>query len=220
MADLLTMTIKLILAGILGGAVGYERERHAHPAGLRTHILVCLGSTLIMLISQSYGAGSDPTRIAAQIVSGIGFLGAGTILHQGSIVRGLTTAASLWAVAGIGMAVGVGHTLTIYTWLAVIATAIVFITLSFIGYTESLLGKGSIQDVYLETRESGTASLIGILDRLLALGVVIDSIRSLPLEGDANLRWRLRIVIPRQVKQQLVIDVFASEKCLSKFEWE
>src|SRR5688572_6987783 len=104
--DLLRMIGVLLLAALLGGLVGWERERRDRPAGLRTHILVCLGSALITLVSiQLSGTRFDPGRIAAQIVSGIGFLGAGTIMRQGNVVRGLTTAASLWTVAGIGMAV-------------------------------------------------------------------------------------------------------------------
>ncbi|MHB1459301.1 MAG: MgtC/SapB family protein [Armatimonadota bacterium] len=214
------MTIKLILAGLLGGIVGYEREKNEHPAGLRTHMLVCLGSTLIVLISQSYGAGSDPTRIAAQIVSGIGFLGAGTILRQGNVVRGLTTAASLWTVAGIGMAVGVGKTLTEYTWLAVIATVIVMITLSFIRYLESRLGKGSIQDVYIETHSGASEALSRIINNMLKLGVIVDSIKSVPVLTDGNLKWRLRLVIPGRVKLETVVNIFASDTELVRFNWE
>lgn len=214
------MTIKLILAGLLGGLVGYEREKNEHPAGLRTHMLVCLGSTLIVLISQSYGVGSDPTRIAAQIVSGIGFLGAGTILRQGNVVRGLTTAASLWTVAGIGMAVGVGATLTVYTWLAVIATAIVIITLSVIRYLEFKLGKGSIQEVYIEAHPGASSVLSGIIDNLLKVGVSVDSVKSIPVLADGNLRWRIRIVIPGRARLESVVDVFASDKELIRFNWE
>lgn len=108
---------RLILATGLGGMIGLERETLNRPAGLRTHILVCLGSTLAMLVSM-YGLldmrdgvlspNYDGGRIAAQVISGIGFLGAGTILREGNTVRGLTTAASLWTVAGIGLAVGSG----------------------------------------------------------------------------------------------------------------
>jgi putative Mg2+ transporter-C (MgtC) family protein len=95
------MIFRLVLAAVLGSMVGWERERHNRPAGLRTHALVCLGSALITLVSQSFSApGQDPSRISAQIVSGIGFLGAGTILRvrDSNIIRGLTTAASLWTV--------------------------------------------------------------------------------------------------------------------------
>lgn len=106
------MFVRIITSCILGGLIGLERERGLRPAGFRTHILVCTGATLITLVSIYGFADStgvrDPARIAAQIVSGIGFLGAGTILNKGSSVKGLTTAASLWIVAGIGMATGAG----------------------------------------------------------------------------------------------------------------
>ncbi|WP_159884630.1 MgtC/SapB family protein [Paenibacillus puerhi] len=110
------LTIRLLLAMIFGGLVGLEREWHNHAAGLRTHILVCLGSTAIMLLS-IYGFSSfmdelnvraDPARLAAQVISGIGFLGAGTIMRTGLTVSGLTTAASIWVVAAIGLCIGAG----------------------------------------------------------------------------------------------------------------
>jgi putative Mg2+ transporter-C (MgtC) family protein len=109
------LVARLVLAAVLGSFIGVERERLAWAAGLRTHMLVSVGACLIMIVS-AYGFGSvlgpnvvlDPSRVAAQVVSGIGFLGAGTILLRGEIVRGLTTAASLWAVAAIGLAVGSG----------------------------------------------------------------------------------------------------------------
>ena len=97
-----------VAASLLAGAiVGYEREKTRHPAGLRTHMLVCIGSTLITLTSLQMFP-NDPARVAAGIVTGIGFLGAGTIFRAKNSVRGLTTAASLWAVAGVGMALGAG----------------------------------------------------------------------------------------------------------------
>lgn len=106
------MLMRLTLATILGGIVGVERGSGDRPAGFRTHILVCTGSALIMMVSMyafdGYDTPRDPGRIAAQVVSGIGFLGAGTILHEGLTVRGLTTAASLWMVAAIGLAIGAG----------------------------------------------------------------------------------------------------------------
>src|SRR5512143_569517 len=99
------MAFALLLSVLLGGLVGLERELHAHPAGLRTHILVCLGSCLMTLVSVNMGHGSND-RIAAQVVSGVGFLGAGAIIREGATVRGLTTAASIWSTAGIGIALG------------------------------------------------------------------------------------------------------------------
>ncbi|MCJ2070672.1 MgtC/SapB family protein [Methylobacterium sp. J-030] len=110
------MVARLALAALFGSVIGLERERLLWAAGLRTHMLVCVGSCLIMLVS-AFGFGDvlgadhivlDPSRIAAQVVSGIGFLGAGTILLRGEVVKGLTTAASLWGVAAIGLAIGSG----------------------------------------------------------------------------------------------------------------
>src|ERR1700742_2957231 len=110
------MLLRLVTAAALGSLIGFERERLLWAAGIRTHMLVCVGSCLIMIVSQ-YGFSSilneknvvlDPSRIAAQVVSGIGFLGAGAILARGEIVKGLTTAASIWTVAAIGLAVGGG----------------------------------------------------------------------------------------------------------------
>lgn len=110
------MILRLLLAAFLGSVIGFERERLSWAAGLRTHMLVCVGSALIMVIS-AFGftdalsqphVDLDPSRMAAQVVSGIGFLGAGSILLRGEVVRGLTTAASLWSVAAIGLAVGGG----------------------------------------------------------------------------------------------------------------
>lgn len=106
----LDLTVRLVVALLLGAAIGWERELQRMPAGFRTHALVSLGSAIFTVLSAYAftGPGSDPTRIAAQIVSGIGFLGGGAILHYGGTVRGLTTAASLWSVAAVGMAAGAG----------------------------------------------------------------------------------------------------------------
>lgn len=128
----LELIARLVIAALLGGVIGIERERMSWAAGLRTHMLVCVGSTLIMIVS-AYGFADvlrsgvvlDPSRMAAQVVSGIGFLGAGAILARGEVIRGLTTAASVWAVAGIGLAVGGG----LYT-AAIAATIIILIILA------------------------------------------------------------------------------------------
>ncbi len=114
MLDVATVSQRLLLSLFLAGIIGYDRERHGRAAGFRTHILVALGSALVMLTGLAVqeravnGSSIDPTRMASQVVSGIGFLGAGTILQSGMAIRGLTTAASLWVVAGIGIAAGVG----------------------------------------------------------------------------------------------------------------
>jgi len=123
---------RLAVSALLGSFIGYERERLAWAAGLRTHMLVAVGSTLVMIVSAygftdvtGPGISLDPSRMAAQVVSGIGFLGAGAILARGEVVRGLTTAASVWSVAGIGLAVGGGLYIP-----AVAATAIILVILA------------------------------------------------------------------------------------------
>jgi putative Mg2+ transporter-C (MgtC) family protein len=128
----LDLALRLIVAAALGGAIGAEREIHNHPAGIRTHMLVALGSGLFTVLSifgfglegNDTGAIVDPTRIAAQIVSGIGFLGAGAILKDGVVIRGLTTAASLWATAAVGMAAGAGEYV-----LALVSAVIILVSL-------------------------------------------------------------------------------------------
>lgn len=135
------MMLRLLLALALGGIIGIERESHEKAAGFRTHILVCLGACLIMLTSMHIFdiykgvATVDPARIAAQVVSGIGFLGAGTILRFRATVVGLTTAASLWAISGIGLAVGSGlYTVSIFT------TVLILICLLVLSKVESKIG--------------------------------------------------------------------------------
>jgi putative Mg2+ transporter-C (MgtC) family protein len=128
----LELTLRIFAAAALGGLIGFEREWSNHAAGLRTHILVCIGSASIMLLS-IYGFSefvvepnvrTDPARLAAQVISGIGFLGAGAIMRNGSTVSGLTTAASIWVVAAIGLCVGAG-----FFYCACLATVIVLISL-------------------------------------------------------------------------------------------
>ena len=125
--------IRLIVAAILGGIIGLEREKLNRPAGVRTHMIVCLGSCLIMLLGEymhQIDNTIDITRLGAQVVSGIGFLGAGAILKDGFSVRGLTTAATLWVVACVGLAVGGGFYLA-----GILTTIIVYSSLHFLGFT-------------------------------------------------------------------------------------
>ncbi len=119
--------LKLVLAVILGGLIGYERERRHRPAGFRTIMLVCLGSTLVSLISLQYG--KDNTQMLAAIITGIGFLGAGAIMNSAETVSGLTTAASIWLIACAGIGIGLGFYLE-----SILFVLVCYLILEFGGY--------------------------------------------------------------------------------------
>lgn len=138
--------LRLLIAGILGAVIGLDREYRAKEAGYRTHFLVSLGSALIMIVSQygfqqiiqENGVSLDPSRVAAQVVSGIGFIGAGTIIIQKQFVRGLTTAAGIWATAGIGLACGSGM-----YGLALAATGLTLVGLELLSFIFKSIGMKS-----------------------------------------------------------------------------
>ena len=140
----LELVERLLLSAFLGAALGFEREWRQKYAGLRTNILIAIGSTLftVMSIDLSWGSGGDPTRVAAQIVTGIGFLGAGAIMRTGADVRGLTTAATIWVNAAIGVAVGGGE----YK-LALIATAVTLMVLIVLNPVEGWLERRGVKSV-------------------------------------------------------------------------
>ena len=136
-----SIIINLLLAFVFGGIIGYLREIEGKTAGLRTHILVCVGSTLLMQVSVNVltlSALADPGRIAAGVVTGIGFLGAGTILRGGNGVKGLTTAASIWITSAIGLALGSNLYLGAFA-----ATLVTAFTLQVLGYMEKKMPKNS-----------------------------------------------------------------------------
>ena len=152
--------VRLFLAALFGGLVGIEREVHGRPAGSRTHLLVALGACLMMLVSEQFYfkyqtltsdsmVRLDPARVAAQIVTGIGFLGAGAIVKHKYTVRGLTTAACLWVVAGIGMAVGVGMYMP-----ALIVTVLSLATLMLLKRSERWLGKDSFRVINIRCEDN------------------------------------------------------------------
>jgi putative Mg2+ transporter-C (MgtC) family protein len=120
------MVLRLLLASALGAAIGYQRERSNKPAGLRTHVLIAAGAALFTIASTyAFGTGADPGRVAAGVVAGIGFIGAGSIIRrEGGIVEGLTTAATIWAVAAVGLAAGAGLYIA-----SVVTTAVIIIVL-------------------------------------------------------------------------------------------
>lgn len=162
MSIYLEILVRLLLAGILGGIVGYEREHTHRPAGFRTHILVCVGAALVMITSEfiferyHMVTNADPARLGAQVISGIGFLGAGTIIRDGFNVKGLTTAASLWAVSCVGIAVGIGF----YAG-AILATVLIFVTLIVLKKMELIFPKKGCKTIFVESEnKQGQIGLI------------------------------------------------------------
>jgi putative Mg2+ transporter-C (MgtC) family protein len=215
--------LRLALAAVLGGAVGVERELRERGAGLRTHLLVAVGSALFTIVSAygfhaflSSGATvirADPTRIAAQIVTGIGFLGAGAIIRQGLSVRGLTTAATLWVVAAIGLAVGAGY----YSG-ALITTAVVLFSL----YPLRLLAyrilrrfrpEGGRLLVELPVGESTGA----VVDEIERSGLRIESM-DVSQEGERR-RLALDVELPRHVQPPQVIARIADVQSVAEVRW-
>lgn len=191
--------IRLAVAALLGSIIGSERQKHEWAAGLRTHMLVCIGSTLIMIVS-AYGFSGvvgqkgielDPSRVAAQVVSGIGFLGAGTILFlRGEVVRGLTTAAGLWTVAAIGLAVGGG----LY-FAAGATTAIAFIVLAILKPLENRFFNKNKFNGLTMVLERKMVSLEHIEDTLKTHGLKYSKISLSPsLEEDLD---EIKIVLQK-----------------------
>ncbi|HTE17118.1 MAG TPA: MgtC/SapB family protein, partial [Armatimonadota bacterium] len=215
--DLLEMLVKLGLAVVAGGLVGLERERQEHPAGLRTHTVVCLGSTLITLVSLHLaGSRSDPTRIAAQIVSGIGFLGAGTIYRSGSGVRGLTTAAGLWTVAGIGMGIAAGGSLL---YLGLVTAAMVFGVNKWLGAAENRWVR-----VYRElvlTISRGRDGLSHVVEELAQRGIEIQRVQWMGEEGDeAENVVRLRVRLPSSSEANALTAWLSAQPGVRDVEWQ
>jgi putative Mg2+ transporter-C (MgtC) family protein len=169
--------IKLSLALLLGGMVGFEREYKSRPAGLRTHILVCVGAALVQITSINFYNNQqglynvDPMRLAAQVISGIGFLGAGTILKEGANIRGLTTAASIWVVACIGLTVGTGLYME-----ASLATLFIFIALRGFKKIEDRIGKAK-KSIYMQVVADNVPGKLGQIGSTIGLlGVSITNV--------------------------------------------
>lgn len=209
---------KLALAGILGGLIGLERESLNRPAGLRTYTLVSVGSALAMIVSldmyfQYYQTvNADPGRIAAQVVSGIGFLGAGTIMREGATVRGLTTAAGLWVVACIGLAVGAG----LYLPAVVTTILILFILIYFIRFEERFTGMREYKGLVMLVEDR--PGQVGIIGSILGdLGVLIKNIQLTRLEGD-DLEIELLLHLPPHVGISDVVDELSGVKGLRNIE--
>jgi putative Mg2+ transporter-C (MgtC) family protein len=215
--------LRLALAAVLGGLIGVERELREREAGLRTHLLVAVGSALFTIVG-AYGfhdfiesgeavVRTDPTRISAQIVTGIGFLGAGAIIRQGLSVRGLTTAATLWVVAAVGLAAGAGY----YSG-AVITTAVVLIALwplRIIAYR--LLVRYRPEDGRLLVELPAGHAPGQVIDEVERAGARIDSIE-VSQEGDRR-RLQLDLVLPPDLQPQRVVARIADVPDVADVRW-
>ena len=211
-----SIILRLVLAIILGGAIGFERGRTGRPAGLRTHILVCLGSTLAIMtnqyIWQHFDVG-DPARLAAQVISGIGFLGAGTIIVTGRHqVKGLTTAAGLWATACMGLAIGIGF----YKAAIAACLLIVFSTVVLHRIDNSVLSKSKVLDVYIEFNK--VISLTSILDGMRQNEVQIDSIEMVRPAFDTN-STAAAIMTLRLKKKRIKLEVITRINAIEGVEF-
>ena len=215
--------LRLALAAILGGLIGVERELREREAGLRTHLLVALGSALFTIVG-AYGFHSflasgqsvvraDPTRIAAQIVTGIGFLGAGAIIRQGLSIRGLTTAATLWVVAAVGLAAGAG-----YYSAAVFTTALVLIALyplRIMAYR--ILRRFRPEDGRLLVELPVGAPPGEVIDEIERSGARIDAI-DVSQEGDRR-RLALDLALPRDLAVPRLVAQIADVPNVAEVRW-
>jgi|Tabmets5t2r1_1033131.scaffolds.fasta_scaffold08889_3 putative Mg2+ transporter-C (MgtC) family protein len=210
----LELLLRLLLAAVLGGAVGAERELHDQPAGLRTHMLLTIGACLFTLVSAyGFGGPADPSRLAAQIVTGIGFLGGGAIVRHGLTVRGLTTAASIWATASIGVAVGAGSYL-----LAAGGTVLVVGTLFGLRTVRNLLQRWSVsrEEYVLSTRPGFDVELITQAAR--REGVTIRGLER--QETDAGGQIVLLVKLPARYRPERLVDALAAVDGIDQVEWE
>jgi putative Mg2+ transporter-C (MgtC) family protein len=207
------LAARMLVAAILGAGIGLEREIHEHPAGMRTHLLVSLGTAIFTVLSiygfegivaNGVAATVDPTRIAAQVVSGIGFLGAGAILKYGTSIRGLTTAASLWTTAAIGMAAGAGE------WLiAAVGTFITVFSLWPLNAFVARLHKPGAHLVRLRL-EVGRLEALGDVSRLLAdRRVEMAGINSQRI-GKGRYEVELSLRLPPNARSQDVIGAITA----------
>jgi putative Mg2+ transporter-C (MgtC) family protein len=192
--DPLSVLGKLMVAAVCGGVVGWQREARDRPAGLRTHMLVCLGATVYGLASQLFtGPALDPSRVASQVATGMGFLGAGTIIRHGNAVKGLTTAASLWAVAAIGICVAIGGDAL---WVAGIATLIVLATLTVFRKVEVTFVPHAHTGLLVLQLASGQDGITAVKQLLGEHKITIEAIEISAIQADGKTETQLRLLLP------------------------
>ena len=202
MNESITIVVRLLLSAVLGGAIGFEREAHNRPAGFRTHILVTIGSTLIMLVSINMGPNADPSRIAAQVVSGIGFLGAGTILRTGNNIEGLTTAASLWVCSAIGLAMGSGFYLG-----GIVVTVIVLFFLEKASSFEKFINRDNYKSITIRGKtRPGFIGDIGTVFGKYRMIIKNIAIENIEINEDFNEEVLFTLKFPAHVNIELLLQ--------------
>ena len=215
----------MLLAALLGGLIGLERDLHGRAAGLRTHLLVSLGAAVFTILSElisrnSAGIGimSDPSRIAAQIVTGIGFLGAGVIIKEGVNVRGLTTAACLWVAAAVGMAAGSGNFV-----IAICATVMALVGLVFFKLLERLYPKDSYRILSISTPIEADISQIIELVKKHHLKILNCNVEKNYAKGTLMTRLSIRLFqrgITDKLAHKIIDSLEGSSLTLNEVKWE
>src|SRR5689334_1685948 len=199
------------LAALLGGAIGLERQLKRRPAGLRTHMLICFGCAMFTILSVEIGGSAEKDRIAAQIITGIGFIGAGSILHSKNGVTGLTTATTIFLVASIGMACGGG-----YYWLAVFGTGLVLLCLAAIGWLEQWFNlKPLMMDYSVITDESSDQVLQEVTDVLESSGKEMERMHLTKLNGKKKITFAVDCT---RREHKLLLDMLRKSPHLSALE--
>ncbi|MFO7819211.1 MAG: MgtC/SapB family protein [Halanaerobacter sp.] len=216
------IVIRLVLAFLMGGLVGLERERNSRPAGFRTNILVSVGAALIMIVSiklflsfPDMTKDIDPSRMPSQVVSGIGFLGAGTIIREKFTVKGLTTAASMWALSGIGLAIGAGFYIS-----GIFATMIVILTLTVLNRLEDdFYRKNFSWKIRLEVFDQpGFLSKIG--DMFNENKIIIKNLDINPCYDEAKVEIMLEIRAIKNIKKNKLLTDLGQLEEVSELEIE
>lgn len=201
---IIDITLRLLIAMLLGGVIGIEREYRSKDAGFRTHFLVALGSALFCIVSQ-YGFGfdlKDSSRVAAQVVSGIGFLGAGTIIFQRNVVRGLTTAAGLWVTAAIGLACGSGMFAA-----AAIATVLIIVGLEVLILFIPHIGRTVVELSFSTSSEDNIKTVVNELKRVRIRISSYKLRKQISAQGDKVYRVDLELRVKRHDGQDALIDM-------------
>jgi putative Mg2+ transporter-C (MgtC) family protein len=219
--------LRMALAIVLGGLIGLEREHRSRPAGLRTMIMVCLGATIIMIVSaelpsQFYsGPGNTvirvaPGRIAAGIVTGIGFLGAGVVLKLGDIVRGVTTAACIWFVAALGIAIGEGHYV-----LSVSATLLALLVLWAFHYVELAFRSGVYRSITLNVGADRSGDVLGeVWDILKNAGANILDLRTSEVKEEGETSLRIYIKVQQKFQSHDLVKRTVALEGVHSVKWE